>query len=138
MSLTDALDRPAQVTPPPPAEIARVGLKGFFNIAEEWGLSIEDQQTLLGGLPASTLYKWKKAAPGSLTADLLERISYVFGIYKALRIIYTDDALAKAWLERPNRHAWLNGMSPKARMLAGKVSDLYLIRRMVDGMRAPW
>lgn len=130
--------RDAPINVPAESDIARVGLKAFFNIADEWGLSVEDQQKILGGLPSSTLYKWKKEPPAALGKDLVERISYVLGVYKALRIIYTDDALAKAWLERPNPHPWLMGETPLARMTAGNVSDLFLVRKLADGMRAPW
>ena len=131
------LERPGAAAPSK-KDIARVSITGFFNIADEWDLSIEQQQKVLGNLPASTLYKWKKTPPGSISDDLVERISYIFGIYKALGIVYTEQSLAIGWLNRPNNHHWLNGMSPKARMAAGNVSDLYQVRQIIDGMRAPW
>ena len=30
------------------------GLRTFFNIGREWGLTVEQQRTLLGGVPPST------------------------------------------------------------------------------------
>jgi len=35
---------------------------------------------LLGHPPESTFFKWKKDEEGSLSRDVLERISYVLGI----------------------------------------------------------
>jgi hypothetical protein len=57
---------------------------------------------LLGGVPRSTLYKWKTAA-GTLSQDQLTRISYIVGIYKALHILLPDD-VADHWKTRPNDH----------------------------------
>ena len=37
-------------------------------------------------------------------ADTVRRIGYVSGIWKALQILYSDQAMADGWLKRPNRY----------------------------------
>jgi len=56
----------------------------FLNIAKAWELSNQETQKLLGD------------------ADL-ERISYVFGIYKALRNIFPSENQANSWVKKPNQ-----------------------------------
>jgi hypothetical protein len=76
-----------------PSESACRGLlRTFFNIASEWGLSVNQQRVLLGGVPSSTYHKWKGGTVGTLSYDQLERISLVLGIYKALELLFADDA----------------------------------------------
>src|SRR3546814_10179903 len=43
---------------------------------------------LLGSPPESTFFHWKRQKTGSLSRDVMERISYVLGIYKALQILF--------------------------------------------------
>lgn len=61
-------------------------LKTFFRLADTWELTADEQATLLR-TNRSTVYKWQTAAPVSLSADVLERLSYLFGIYAALNIL---------------------------------------------------
>ncbi len=119
-------------------ELGPPALRTALRIVDGWGLSPEEQMTLLGITSPSTFYKWKKEAPKKLSPDLLERISYLFGIYKALHILLPDPALADGWLRRPNGNALFNGVPPLARMLSGHVVDLYVVRRYLDGERGGW
>jgi hypothetical protein len=97
---------------------------------------------LLGDPPRSTFYKWRDAlagdAPGKLPRDVLERISYVLGIYKALQILFPDPARADAWVRRPNDAPPFGGRSALERMLSGNVGDLYLVRQYLDAERGGW
>ena len=68
-------------------DLSGPALRAFFNIAERWSLSTSQQRVLLGNPPASTYFKWKKTKSGSLGRDVLERISSILGIYKALEIL---------------------------------------------------
>ena len=68
-------------------ELGSTALTAFFNITQRWGLSAEEERTLLGAPPRSTFFKWKSERAAKLSADTVERISYVMGIYKALRIL---------------------------------------------------
>ncbi|HZU90030.1 MAG TPA: MbcA/ParS/Xre antitoxin family protein [Stellaceae bacterium] len=114
------------------------GLRTFFNIAREWGLSVEQQRTLLGGIPPSTYHKWKSGAIGTLSYDQLERISLVLGIYKGLRLLFADGAGGVRWLKAANTDRPFGGGSPLDRMLRGSIDDLYTVRRYLDGWRGGW
>ena len=106
----------------------------FGRIAEAWGLSADEQRTLLGIPSTSTFYKWKKEPPARLAPDLLERFSYLFGIYKALQILLKEP-LADQWLRRPNANPLFGGRAPLDRMLTGHVADLYVVRQYLDAER---
>lgn len=127
----------------PAASIDRKGLSGpalrtFFRIAELWGLSPDEQMTLLGVTARSTFFKWKKDADVILPKDTLERISYVLGIYKALQILLPDEKAADAWVKRANAAPLFSGRSALDRMLSGQVADLFVVRQYLDAQRGGW
>jgi len=121
--------------PHPIEELSAPALRAFFRIADAWGLSTAQQRTLLGNPPSSTFFKWKKAQAGNLSRDVLERISYVLGIYKALQILFPDASRADAWISRPNDAPLFHGQSALDRMLGGNVSDLFVVRQYLDAQR---
>lgn len=116
-------------------EVGSTALTAFFNITAAWGLSAEEERVLLGSPPRSTFFKWKSERAAKLTPDTLERISYVMGIYKALRILLPTQEAAHAWVKKPNAAAGFGGKSALARMLAGRVIDLADVRRYLDAER---
>jgi hypothetical protein len=118
-----------------PKELAGPALRAFFNIASAWDLSTAQQRTLLGSPPSSTFFKWKRDLAGSLPRDVIERISYILGIYKALQILIPDDARADAWISSPNTAPLFGGQSALDRMLGGNVGDLYAVRQYLDAQR---
>ncbi len=110
-------------------------MRAFFRIAEAWRLSAAQERALLGNPPSSTFFKWKKDQAGNLSRDVLERISYVLGIYKALQILFPEAARADAWVGRPNTAPLFQGQSALERMLGGNVSDLFVVRQYLDAQR---
>ena len=116
-------------------ELAAPALRGFFSIAERWQLSTAQQRVLLGNPPSSTFFKWKKERKGPLARDVLERISYVLGIYKALQILLADPERADSWVREPNAAPLFGGRSALERMLGGNVGDLYAVRQYLDAQR---
>ena len=131
----------AVLVPATPADIspdrmAAAGLRAFERIAQAWGLSVDEQLCLLGAPPRSTYFAWRKQPDkASLSRDTLERLSNVLGVYKSLQILLPDAASADAWVRKPNSAPPFGGRSALARMLAGNVSDLNLVRRYLDGVR---
>ena len=124
----------------PSAATDRKGLSGpalrtFFRIAGLWELSIDQQMTLLGVTARSTFFKWKKNPNTVLSKDALERISYVLGIYKALRILLPVEQAADAWIRRPNTAPLFGGRSALDRMMSGQVADLFVVRQYLDAQR---
>ena len=114
----------------------RAALRGFFAIAQAWGLSAEDARALLGAPAERTLYAWRAGQAARVPMDTLRRIGYVAGIYKALELLYSDPHLADNWIRRPNRA--FGGQTPLQRMRAGDVTDLAAVRAYLDAARAPW
>src|SRR5687768_14673511 len=86
-------------------------LRTFFRIAEAWGLSTDEQLTLLGEPARATFFNWKKSQDVDLGRDTLERISYVVGIYKALQILLPDPVSADTWVRKPNKAPLFGGKS---------------------------
>ena len=116
-------------------ELGSTALTAFFNITQRWGLSAEEERTLLGAPPRSTFFKWKSERASKLSADTVERISYVMGIYKALRILLPTAEAAHAWIKKPNAGYAFAGKSALERMLGGRVVDLADVRRYLDAER---
>ena len=118
------------------AKLSKSALRTFFNIMEAWQLNVEQAMILLGLDSRSTYFKWKKEPESAkLTPDKLERLSYIFGIYKALQILLPKAQSADGWLKRPNSAPLFQGKSALERMLAGHVADLYVVRQYLDGQR---
>lgn len=110
-------------------------LRAFFNIAARWGLTAEQERRLLGNPGRSTFFRWKRDRAGALAGDVLERISYLLGIYKDLHILFPDAAQADGWVRRPNTAPLFGGNSALERMLGGRVADLYVVRAWLDAQR---
>ena len=119
-------------------ELSGPALRTFFRIAGLWGLSANEQMTLLGLSARSTFFKWKKNPNVILPRDTLERISYIAGIYKALQILLPEEKAADAWVKRPNTASPFGGRSALDRMMSGQVADLFLVRQYVDAECAGW
>lgn len=112
-----------------------VALKAFFAIAHKWNLT-PDQESILLGVPKPTYYRWKKQLDGSLSRDTLERISYVLGIYKALRILLPNELTANQWIHKPNSAPLFSGKSALDKLMVGRVIDLADVRRYLDAERS--
>ena len=114
-------------------------LPAIFNILKQWHLTGSQQMILLGLSNEKTLYNWKNQ-PGKakLTRDLLERASYILGIYKSLQILLPDPLLSDQWLLTPNDNPLFNGSAPLDRLLAGQVVDLAVVRDFLDAERSGW
>ena len=116
-------------------DLAGPGLRAFFNIAEKWKLTTAEARCLLGAPGRATFARWKRDRLGPVPDDVLERISYILGIYKALHLLFADRAQADGWVRRPNAALMFGGRSALDRMLAGQVADLYVVRQYLEGQR---
>jgi antitoxin Xre/MbcA/ParS-like protein len=110
-------------------------LKTFFRIMARWGVRDEDARALLGGVSNGPFYELKRAAGRALDADRLTRVSYVVGIYKALRILHSD-AIADDWVRLPNRNPIFGGRTPLDYMMRGGLPAMQTVRRLLDARRA--
>jgi hypothetical protein len=109
-------------------------MRSFFNIAERWALSVEEQRGLLGWPAHSTYHKYKSGIVGTLSYDGLTRISLVLGIFKALHILYPQ--LADRWMKLPNTNPLFAGNTPVAFITRdGGIDALFSVRRLLDARR---
>lgn len=112
-------------------------LRTVFNILVVWQVKVKDWGVLLG-VSQPTVHRWK-ASPDAVakinSRDLAERLSYILGIYKALQILLPDPHSADTWVHRANSATLFGGRTPLQRILGGNVSDLYEVRRWLDGQR---
>lgn len=106
-------------------------LEAFFAIADRWKLSTDEQINLLGSPGRSTFFKWKKDG-GTLPADTRERLSHMLGIWKSLRILFTQDERGEEWVRAKNRY--FDGASALDVMLEG-MSGVIRVRRYLDAQR---
>jgi hypothetical protein len=119
-----------------PRRVSSAALQGFFNLSERWGLTASQERTLLGSPPESTFFKWKaEKTARRLGRDVLDRISYLLGIYKALNILLPSPAAANEWVKKPNAASMFQGQSALDRMLGGSLVDLADVRRYLDAQR---
>jgi Protein of unknown function (DUF2384) len=113
---------------------AEAALRTFWRLADAWQLNLAEQLSLLG-VARTTLYQWKQGKVGPLDRHVLERLSYLFGIYAALQILLPVPERANAWIRKPNTAPFLGGQSALDRMLGGQVGDLFAVRQYLDAER---
>lgn len=112
------------------------GLRTVFRIFDELRITADEGRVLLGGLPRATYYRWRKHPErANMTRDLMERLSYLLGIYKAIVILVPDERQQARFLRRANNHPVCAGRTPLDVMLGGHVADLYKVRHWLDGER---
>ena len=129
-----AIDGPDLHSP----QAAAAALSAFFRIAKAWDLNNEEQQRLLG-CGRTSFFDWKAGRIKSgLDAAALERLSHIFGIYAGLQILLPIPERADAWIKKPNSAPLFGGGSALQRMLAGQVSDLFVVRQYLDAQRGGW
>lgn len=110
------------------------GLRAFFKIAGFWNLDEAEQMSILGLKSPSILQALQAGDVEQCSADVLERISYVLGIYKGVHSIFTQQDQADGWMRRPNKAPIFGGKSAVDRMVMGGIDDLRLVRNYLDAM----
>lgn len=111
------------------------GLRAFFNVMTKWKVRDEDARALLGGVSNGPFYEMKRNPDRVLEPDRLLRISYVIGIFKALRILHSEP-LADEWIRLPNRNPIFAGATPLEYMIRGGLPAMQVVRRLLDARRA--
>jgi antitoxin Xre/MbcA/ParS-like protein len=110
-------------------------LKGFFNIMSQWKVRDEDARALLGGVTNGPFYEMKRNPDRVIDTDRLTRVSYLIGIFKALRILHSP-SLANQWVHLPNSNPIFGGQTPLAFMIRGGLPAMQIVRRLLDSRRA--
>lgn len=104
------------------ARVQKVALKIFLRICRRWQLNDEQMKILLD---VDDCFRLDDEYP-QISRKTLERISYVFGVYKSLRIIFPTERQANAWIKKPN--AAFDGNTALQIML----NDPSVVRRYLD------
>ena len=131
---TEVRDSAPTVTRPELPDDLSGAINTALNILDQWQLDREQQCAVLG-ISERSWYDWKRQAPARVGRDTLERVSYILGIWKALRLLLPDQSAYQRWPHLPNRAALFGGRPPVERMTAGQVGDLYAVREWLDGWR---
>jgi hypothetical protein len=127
--LTDLSSREAR------ERLSPAALRAFFNAMARWKIRDEDARALLGGVTNGPFYEMKRNPERTLEADRLTRISYIVGIFKALGVLHSE-ALADAWVRRPNSNPLFGGVTPLEYMIRGGLPAMQNVRRLLDARRA--
>ena len=91
---------------------------------------------MLGILPQSTYTKYMRDPRSAvLSYDTLQRISHLYGIFKAINVLLPDERLADAWISRANDHPLFKGATPKEVMLDGTLESIAAVRAYLDAER---
>jgi len=107
-----------------------------LNIFERWSVRDADTSIILGGVSPKTLSRWRQGQLGRVSRDLADRMSYVLGIHKALRIVFVDARTGYRWMQTPN--AAFDGKTPLDVLLRGGLDDLQRMRHYLDSVRGGW
>ena len=113
-----AVRKPPRTAPATDGVQAGAGLRTFARIAGRWKLPATDAMALLGVESRSTYYELLKRARGSrevkgLSRDQLDRLSYVLGIYEAIRVLFPhSEETRDGWVSRANTAQMFGGRSP--------------------------
>jgi uncharacterized protein (DUF2384 family) len=116
------------------AALTPAAVEAMARIAGNWGLSVTEIAGLLGGISERTWFRFLKSPPDELSQDQLTRISAVVGLFKGLRLLFSEP-LASQWVKRPNAHPAFGGRPPLAAMIAGGIPKMLQTRAYVDALR---
>ena len=114
-------------------------LDGMVRLAELWRLSAEETCLLLGDMSERSWFRLKKQDGRTdrtlrLSQDMLTRISVLVGIFKGLRLLFSEP-LADDWIRLPNRGPLFGGRSPLVVAIERGIPGLLDIRNHVDALR---
>jgi hypothetical protein len=121
-----------QLKPPRAAHIrddaqAGAGLRTFARIVDKWNVPASDAMALLGVDSRSTYYELLKRARETkevkgLSRDQRDRLSYLLGIYAAIRVLFPHSEESRnQWVSRVNTAPLFGGRSPIEIMRSGMI-----------------
>ena len=111
--------------------LAPPGWRTFLNIAAAWRLTSEQRCDLLG-LDPTAFDRLHETKGAGMANETLTRISYVFGIYKALHTLLPVPERADEWIHAPNSAACFGGRTAVEAMTSGRTEDLAVVRSYLD------
>lgn len=114
-------------------------LDGAIRLADLWRLSTEETCLLLGDMSERSWFRIKKQDLKAdrtlrLSQDMLTRISVLVGIFKGLRLLFSEK-LADDWIRLPNRGPLFGGRTPIEIAIERGIPGLLEIRFHIDALR---
>jgi hypothetical protein len=112
----------------------------MIRLADLWHLNTEETCLLLGDMSERSWFRMKKQEslrPDRalrLSQDMLTRISVLVGIFKGLRLLFSEP-LADDWIRLPNRGPLFGGRSPLTVAIERGIPGMLEIRCHVDALR---
>ena len=110
--------------------------------AERWNLTVEEIAALLGGLTVDAyqemLRRTECGLPIIISADSVERLSLLLGIWKALQLLVPHERpdLAFAWFNKTNSSPILQNRSIKDYLLENNtLESFYKVRDYLNSNR---
>ena len=145
MSFASAAGPAADIGPPPtPPNLADAGTRGrltpaavdgVVRLAEIWRLPSAEVCALLGGVSERTWFRMKKGEwSGALSQDTLTRVSVLVGIFKGLRLLFSEP-LSDEWVRLPNKGPIYGGRRPLDAMIEGGIPKMLEVRRHINALR---
>jgi uncharacterized protein (DUF2384 family) len=117
------------------ARLTPAAIGGVVRLAEIWRLSNAEICALLGDVSERTWFRMKKGEwSGTLSQDMLTRISALLGIFKGLRLLFSEP-LCDEWVRLPNKGPLYGGRRPLDVMIAGGIPRMIEVRRHIDALR---
>lgn len=117
------------------AQLTPAAIESVIRLAGIWRLTNRDVCRLLGDVSERTWFRMKKGGQArSLSQDTLTRISLLVGLFKGLRLLFSEP-LADDWVRLPNKGARFGGSRPLDLMIEGGIPAMVEVRRHVDGLR---
>jgi hypothetical protein len=136
-----AFDAGAPSGPPNLADIGTrerltpAAVDGILRLAEIWRLTSAEACALLGDVSERTWFRMKKGEwTGTLSQDTLTRVSALVGIFKGLRLLFSEP-LSDEWVRLPNKGPLYGGRRPLDAMIEGGIPKMLEVRRHVDALR---
>lgn len=108
---------------------------GMVRLVEIWRLTGPEVCALLGDVSERTWFRMKKGEwSGTLSQDTLTRISALIGIFKGLRLLFSEP-LADEWVRLPNKGPLYGSRRPLDTMIEGGIPKMLEVRRHIDALR---
>lgn len=138
--------RPAMDPGPPPVppsladpatreRLTPAAINGVLRLAGIWRLTSAEACALLGDVSERTWFRMKKGEwPGTLSQDTLTRVSALVGIFKGLRLLFSEP-LCNEWIRLPNKGPLYGGRRPLDTLIEGGIPKMLEVRRHIDALR---
>ena len=108
---------------------------GIVRLAEIWRLTSAQASALMGDVSERTWFRMKKNEwSGTLSQDALTRASAMVGIFKGLRLLFSEP-LSDEWVRLPKKGPLFQGRRPLDVMIEGGIPRMLEVRRHIDALR---